>query len=171
MAYLEGFESDVFISYAHVDDLPDRPDIAGERGWVDRFASRLKVALWKRMGEEVSVWRDPEFKRSDCFDERIQAAVRGSAILLTLISRRYLKSEYCPQEIAWFVEAAGAGLTVGTQSRVFPVLLHNLPFDEWPRACRGLSGFPFYDATNRELAGRSILLERTGDSTPSSTAW
>ncbi len=157
MAYLEGFENDVFISYTHVDDLPDRPDVPGERGWVDRFASRLKVALWKRMGEEVAVWRDPELKRSDRFDDRIEAAVRRSAILLTLISRRYLKSAYCLQEIDWFVDAAGAGLgvTVGTQARVFPVLLYNLPFDEWPRACHGLSGFPFCDSTGTQL-GRPL---------------
>ncbi len=155
MAYLEGFENDVFISYTHVDDLPDRPDVAGERGWVERFASRLKVALWKRMGEEVAVWRDPELKRSDRFDDRIEAAVRGSAILLTLISRRYLKSDYCLQEIDWFVDAAGAGLGVGTQSRVLPVLLYNLPFDEWPQACHGLSGFPFCDAIGTQL-GRPL---------------
>ena len=40
MAYLEGYEHDVFVSYAHIDNRPDRE---GERGWVESFERALKL--------------------------------------------------------------------------------------------------------------------------------
>ena len=38
MAYLKSFDHDVFISYAHFDNVPDRE---GEKGWVEQFAQQL----------------------------------------------------------------------------------------------------------------------------------
>ena len=34
MTYLSSFEHDIFISYAHVDNLTPNP---GEKGWIDQF--------------------------------------------------------------------------------------------------------------------------------------
>jgi len=158
MAYLERFEHDLFVSYAHVDDLPDRPDLEEQKGWVERFASRLSVALLKRLGEHVDVWRDPRLKRSERFEPVIDTAVRGSALFLSLLSNRYLKSESCRRELEAFVEAAAAselGLGVGEQSRIFPLLLYDIPASAWPGACQGSLGFPFHDAPDGRL-GRPL---------------
>ncbi len=146
MAFLEGFEHDVFISYAHIDNRPDRE---GERGWVESFGRALELRLLKRFGREVRVWRDPELARSQRFDPVIEAAVRGSAIMISLISKSYLASDYCQQEVQWFAEKAAAepaGLTVENYVRVFPLLLYNVPPHEWPVPCRATSGFRFHDA-------------------------
>lgn len=152
MAFLgSNDEPDVFISYAHIDNLPDRE---GEKGWVEDFESQLSVRLLKRFGEPVAVWRDPELSRAQLFDEVIEKAVRGSGVLISLITPRYLKSDYCRQEIDWFREKAAAepaGLTVDDHLRVFPVLLYNLPFSDWPEVCRGTSGFEFYDAEGDDV--------------------
>lgn len=158
MAYLEGFfEHDVFVSYAHLDDEPDKPDLEKQKGWVERFASRLKTAVMKRLGEQVAVWRDPLLKRSERFEPAIDQAVRGSAVFLSLLTNRYLKSDSCRLEIQAFVEAAasGPGLHVGRQSRIFPLLLYNLPPSSWPAECQGLLGFPFHDASDERL-GRPL---------------
>lgn len=149
MAFLDAFEHDVFVSYAHIDNRPDRE---GERGWVESFERALRLRLLKRFGRDVDVWRDPELARSQRFDPVIEAAVRGSALVLALISKSYLASDYCRQELAWFTEKAAAepiGLSVGHHVRVFPILLYNIPPHEWPEACRATTGFPFHDAADR----------------------
>jgi hypothetical protein len=149
MAYLKDYEHDVFISYAHIDNRPDRE---GERGWVESFERALKLRLLKRFGREVGVWRDPELARSQRFDPVIEAAVRGSAIIVSLISESYLASDYCKQELQWFAEKTAqepTGPTVGHHVRVFPLLLYNIPPGHWPEACRGTSGFRFHDAVER----------------------
>lgn len=156
MAFLRQFTHDVFVSYAHVDNLPDRP---GERGWVEDFADQLRVRLLKRAGEPVEVWRDPELRRVERFDEAIQKAVREAGVMIALISNRYLRSEYCADELAWFCEKASAephGLTVGGCLRVFPVLLYNFPHTEWPEACRGTLAFPFHDAEGTDAHGAPL---------------
>jgi hypothetical protein len=151
MAYLKSFDHDVLISYAHVDNLPNRE---GEKGWVERFTQQLSTRLLKRFGEPVEVWRDPQLRRSQLFDTVIEKAVQGAGVMISLISNRYLRSDYCQQELTWFcdkVEQEPVGLVVDDYVRVFPVLLYNIPPDNWPAACQGVSAFPFHDASDTEF--------------------
>jgi hypothetical protein len=146
MTFLKSFDHDVFISYAHFDNMPDRE---GEKGWVEQFAQQLSIRLLKRFGEPVDIWRDPALKRSQLFDRVIEKAVHGSGVMIALITNRYLHSEYCQQEIKWFCDKAEqepGGLIVDDYVRVFPVLLYNIPPESWPEVCRGASAFPFHDA-------------------------
>ena len=48
--YLESFENDIFVSYAHVDNLPDNE---GDKGWVEEFSHRLSLRLLKRRRSQV----------------------------------------------------------------------------------------------------------------------
>jgi hypothetical protein len=151
MAYLQSFDHDVFISYAHGDNVPDRE---GEKGWVEQFAQQLAIRLLKRFGEPVDIWRDPALGRSQLFDRVIEKAVQGSGVMISLITNRYLHSEYCQQEIKWFCDKAEqepCGLIADDYVRVFPVLLYNIPPESWPEACRGASAFPFHDASGPEF--------------------
>ena len=151
MAYLKSFDHDVFISYAHFDNVPDRE---GDKGWVEQFAQQLSIRLLKRFGEPVDIWRDPALKRSQLFDRVIEKAVQGSGVMISLITNRYLHSEYCQQEIKWFCDKAAqepGGLIVDNYVRVFPVLLYNIPPESWPEACHGALAFPFHDASGPEF--------------------
>jgi hypothetical protein len=151
MTYLKSFDHDVFISYAHFDNVPDRE---GEKGWVEQFEQLLAIRLLKRFGEPVDIWRDPALKRSQLFDRVIEKAVHGSGIMIALITNRYLRSEYCQQEIKWFCDKAEqepGGLIVDDSVRVFPVLLYNIPPESWPEVCRGASAFPFHDASGSDF--------------------
>lgn len=141
MAYIDGFDNDVFLSYAHIDNADDG---SAER-WVEAFGKQLSTLLLKRVGETVTVWWDPKLDRSQLFDDAIQKAVQSSAIVVSLVSPAYVKRDYCRQELEWFA-ARGSLKTASAHSRVFPVLLYKLPFDQWPDACRGTSGFEFFDA-------------------------
>ena len=48
MAYVPGFDHDVFISYAHGDD----------RDWINSFMDRLKQTLKRLLGIEPIFWID-----------------------------------------------------------------------------------------------------------------
>lgn len=151
MAYLKSFDHDIFLSYAHVDNVPDRE---GERGWVEQFEQQLSIRLLKRFGESVDIWRDPALGRSQVFDRVIEKAVHGAGIMISLLTNRYLLSEYCTQEIQWFcdkVKEESCGLIVDDYLRIFPVLLYNLPPESWPEVCRGTSAFPFHDASGTDV--------------------
>ncbi len=131
MAYIEEFEHDVIVSYAHVDNLPDRE---GDKGWVEHFEHQLSVRLLKRFGEQVDVWRDPKLNRAELFDDVIQKVVLNSGIMVSLLTSRYLKSDYCAREIEWFrekTESEARGFKVGDHIRIFPVLLYNIPPEDW----------------------------------------
>src|SRR5215470_11079489 len=86
MAYVPGYEFDVFISYAHGDD----------RAWINRFLDRWKPAINQRLGAEANIWIDDDNIRSTRdFQRQIPEAVRSSAIFLFLPSPSYVRSIYC----------------------------------------------------------------------------
>lgn len=157
MAYLSSFEHDIFISYARVDDQID-PDEAA--GWVTRFHEYLERRLSQRFGRRgvVSLWRDTrEMGGSTFFDEAIQRAINGSAIFLALNSPGYLAKEgYCLKELDWFYRKAkdeSYGLKINSQSRIFNVLLQNIPHTEYPPEMAGTTGLAFHDAERPDAPG------------------
>jgi hypothetical protein len=141
MTYVSGFEHDVFISYAHNDNTVD----GSKPRWVKSFADQLSAKLLKQCGEAVDVWwDDSDLDRSQVFDEVIRTAVKGSAVMLCLLSPSYVKRDYCLQELDWFAES-GELKTAGGYLRIFAIQLFRLPFDQWPAKCQGTSGFEFFD--------------------------
>jgi hypothetical protein len=155
MGYLPGFDYDIFISYAHVDNETADKD---EPGWVAQFREHLEVQLSKRIGRmgAVKIWQDPTLEGSQLFDKTIQDGINRSALFLALTSTGYLASEYCQQELKWFCSKAGTepiGLSVGDRMRVFNLLLNNIPFQEWPQEFGRTSGYPFHDAERDDEFG------------------
>ncbi len=145
MAHVDGFEHDIFISYAHVDDS----SVAGE-GWVTAFAKRLQLALERRIGRpnSVNIWRDKRrLEGNHVFDNVIEDAVKDSAVFVALTSFGYHNSEYCQDELSSFHKKASAepaGLDVEGRRRIFNVRLYNIPFPEWLEEFGGTTGFPFF---------------------------
>ncbi len=113
--------SDVFISYAHIDN-PELDD--GAMGWVSRFHQVLGKLLNFHLGKAAEVWRDPRLDGNDIFEEVILKALAEAKALVSVMSPRYVNSEWCVREVVEFcrrMEAAGA-LRVGDKSRLFKVL-------------------------------------------------
>jgi hypothetical protein len=149
MAWASGFEHDVFLSYARVDNATVEND--SDRGWVAQFHKHLEVALSKKVGRlnTVRIWRDVrELPGNKLFDQTIKDAIRASAVFVALSSNGYLQSDYCRQELAWFhdnAQSPGLGLAVGDDYRIFNVLLNNIPRPEWPSEYGRTTGFPLND--------------------------
>jgi hypothetical protein len=146
MAFVGSFEYDIFISYSHVDDLGD--------AWVKRFHEALEIALAQRVGRMgvVRIWRDPRLDGDQLFDDTIRTALERSAIFLAITSNGYIASEYCRLELQTFREKAAAephGLQIVDRSRIYNVLLTNIPPSRWPKEFGRVSGFPFHDADDR----------------------
>jgi hypothetical protein len=155
MAYLTGFDYDIFISYAHVNN---QRASEGEEGWVTQFQKHFEVQLSTLVGRMglVKIWWDPELDGNQLFDRTIQERVNRSAIFLAMTSKGYVASDYCQQELSWFVQKSTAepwGLSVGDRVRVFNILLNNIPHAEWPEAYKGTSGLQFHDAERENEIG------------------
>jgi hypothetical protein len=160
MSWVPGFESDVFISYARVDNSTVEGD--QERGWVAQFHRHLYVALSKKVGrlDTVKIWRDVrEIRGNQLFDRTIQDAIQNSALFIVLSSKGYLESDYCREELQWFVRKAhreSAGVAVDDDSRILNVLLNNIPRSDWPVEYGRSQGFPFHDSAEPDLTGEAL---------------
>ncbi|MGH7491666.1 MAG: hypothetical protein ACREOO_04655 [bacterium] len=88
------------------------------------------------------------------FDLAIENKIKSSALFFALHSRNLLNSEYCAKELALFHRFHSdrpGGLLVGEQSRIFNILLNNVPHQQWPEGLGRTSGFPMHDARADEL--------------------
>ena len=159
MAYIKDYEYDIFISYAHVDNIafPGQAD-----GWIEQFYKNLNLMLAKRFGrlDIFKIWWDnKKLDGSVLFDSSIQEGIKKSAIMICLHSPGYIQSTYCQQELDLFYKKAKvekAGLNVGNRSRIIHVLLNNIPFAEWPKELSGTTGFPFHDAKEADDFGDTV---------------
>lgn len=138
------FEQNLFISYAHIDDQPLTP---GEKGWITRFHATLKAILSMRLGREAKIWRDEKLRGNDIFSNEIVAQFRQSAVLVSIVTSRYLNSEWCTREAREFCDCAQqtGGLTVGNKSRVFKVIKTPVDSqDQLPDPMRQTLGYEFF---------------------------
>src|SRR5215471_8378322 len=102
MAYVPGYDYDIFVSYGRVDDERPHEDIAG---WVSTLVRTMRTRLSQGFGREENY--------SLCFDlsdirghhslsPEIFGKVKKSAIFLLVMSPGWLKSKWCQDEFATF---------------------------------------------------------------------
>lgn len=147
MAFVPQFESDIYISYAFVDN--SHP--AKTEGWVDVFHTRLDVELSKVIGRRgiIQIGRR-DYER---FYPTIRGTIKGSAIFLPLISYAYLKSEFCRTELKIFHDAAQSsyGVRVNDCPRILPVYLQDVKVGRPAEIVRHqIFGHPFYDEDHKD---------------------
>lgn len=148
------FEQHLFISYTHIDNLsPDNSE-----GWVSRFHKYLEANLSQSMGKEAKVWRDDKLRGNDIFANEIVKQFPKTAVLLSLLSPRYLESEWCLKEVDEFCKAAEetGGLTIEDKTRVVRAMLRKIPPErrqQLPDILKDAFGYEFYEVAegNREL--------------------
>ena len=96
-AYVPGFDYDIFISYASVDNEPE----LDQEGWVSTFFQLLQTRLWKLLGRKgcFSPWIDrKELDGSFLLTPGIEMPLKKTAVMVALLSPGYLKSPWCPWE-------------------------------------------------------------------------
>jgi len=117
MGYVPGFDNDIFISYSHIDDQGvDGP------GWVSDFHRRLVIEVEEELGAKLHVWRDKRITGATDFTKDLDKQVRGSAMLLAVLSPSYLNSTWCDWELTGFARSRRVGdLWVDTKCRALKV--------------------------------------------------
>jgi hypothetical protein len=144
------FDSHIFISYGHSDNIPT-PE---EEGWVTRFHKFLNSYLSTELGETARIWRDEKLQGNDIFSDEIMQRLKTAAAAVAIVSPRYTVSEWCIREADAFCAAAEqtGGLVIGDKARFFPIALKPLPELERSKLPGRISetlGYPFY----REVEG------------------
>src|ERR1044072_3034866 len=144
MSTPHGFEDDLFISYAQIDN---QPLAEGLKGWVETFHERLRIRLEQITGSRVSIWRDRKLGGNDEFAQTLIARLSKAAVLVAVLSPRYVKSEWCLKELREFClsSEAGGGLTIGDKLRVFKVVKFHVPLTEHPPQLCGVLGYEFFE--------------------------
>lgn len=98
MAYVPGFENDVFVSYAHEDDL--RLDDDQKNGWVTRLKRFLDLFINGKLGSRGTVkrWMDHGLEVGQPIPPQLLNQVRGAATLVVFLSPSYINSPWCKRE-------------------------------------------------------------------------
>ncbi|MBX3576192.1 MAG: toll/interleukin-1 receptor domain-containing protein [Rhizobiaceae bacterium] len=98
MAFVEGYEYDIFVSYAAVDD--------GDAGWVTTFVEKLTNVLGSRLGglDRFAIFFDRRnLSANHQIDPEILGAIDRSALFLAVTSTAYAVRDYPLKEFAQFM--------------------------------------------------------------------
>jgi hypothetical protein len=151
MSYNNIFPYDIFISYAHVDNLAEKGMTIP--GWVTQFYNELSLLIDKNVGKTgvVSIWWDDHLRKNERFDTVIENAIRDSAIFLSLTSNGYYRSDYCLKELDCFyghVNRDKNGLFVKNQCRLFNIQQYKFDHEKWPVHFKGIGSYDFFELLN-----------------------
>jgi hypothetical protein len=155
MAYVPGYEHDIFVSYAHVDN---HAEMDSAPGWATKLVDGLKTQLAKKLGrrDAFDLWMDRKLTGNEPFTPEIMQGLQNSATILIIFSPGYMASEWCQQELASFLEEVQS--RVRPDSRIFLVECEPVDIDSRPPQVRDLLGYPFWVCDD-------------GDQTPHTLGW
>jgi hypothetical protein len=138
------FEKHLFISYAHLDN---QPLSESQQGWITRFHASLAAMLSMRIGRKAEIWRDSKLSGNDIFADEIVQQFPKTALLVSVVTPRYVESEWCTREAREFCRTAETtgGLVVDNKSRILKVI--KIPGGDenpLPEPMKLSLGYPFY---------------------------
>jgi hypothetical protein len=143
-SYLSDFANDLFISYTHIDN---EPLAHGKDGWVSTFHTALRARLRQLLGAELEIWRDAKLQGNDYLSDALLKQFPKIAILVSILSPRYIQSEWCLKELQEFAHVAErtGGLRIDDKARIYKVVKTLIPREQHPPELQGLLGYEFFD--------------------------
>ncbi|MDP3466724.1 MAG: toll/interleukin-1 receptor domain-containing protein [Daejeonella sp.] len=138
------FPTDIFISYAHIDD---ESLIQNQKGWISEFHRALDIRLAQLLGRRPVIWRDDSLQGNHVFDKQIVDQFAKVAIMISIITPRYVKSEWCIREVDEFYNTSqtNIGFTVSNKARIFKVIKTPVRIEQHPEKISGVLGYEFYN--------------------------
>ena len=154
-----GFRHDVFISYAHSDDVP----VAGtERGFVTQLVADLKAEVSRKVCNDIDIWWDHFRLTGDTrVTGEIMAAAGDCACIIVVASPAYLRSEWCGRERDAFCQNGTNG-----QSGIFLVGMEAIDQGRLPVTLRDLNPYVFYRTLDDGRTTRPFRTEFQQDKEP-----
>ena len=150
LSIIMAFEKHLFISYAHLDNEPLTEQ---QQGWITRFHASLSTLLSMRMGRKAEIWRDTKLRGNDIFADEIVQQFPKTALLVSVLTPRYVESDWCTREVREFIKTTetSGGLVIDNKARVFKVI--KSPVDSearLPPVMKDALGYPFYVCDDEE---------------------
>jgi hypothetical protein len=137
------FEKDIFISYAHLDD---ESLVESQNGWITEFHRVLSIRLGQVLGRKPIIWRDLELHGNHIFDQQIVDQFSQVAIMISIITPRYTKSDWCIREVNEFYAACekNIGFNVNNQGRIFKIIKTPVKVEQHPEIIQNILGYEFF---------------------------
>ncbi|NCT94924.1 MAG: TIR domain-containing protein [Chitinophagaceae bacterium] len=137
------FPKDIFISYAHIDD---ESLVESQKGWISEFHRALEIRLAQLLGRRPIIWRDPALQGNHIFDQQIVDQFAQVAVVISILTPRYVKSEWCIREVNEFYESCqrNIGFSIQNQARIFKVIKTPVKVELHPEKIRNILGYEFY---------------------------
>jgi hypothetical protein len=137
-----GSQAEIFISYAHEDNLSP----FSEEGWVTAFHRALEIYLGQLVGRQLrpSIWRDLKLRGNDEFDGELVARLAKAAALVCVVSPSYLGSDWCRRELQLFLQAGAAGGSPAGKARLFKVVKIPVELKVLPGEMQKILGYNFF---------------------------
>ena len=97
------------------------------------------------LGSDPQFFRDPKLAGNDYFESVLTTKLEKTAILVSIVSPRYVESEWCIKELKAFTDVADStgGLRIGDKSRIFKVMKFPVESEAHPEL-EGLLGYEFF---------------------------
>jgi hypothetical protein len=123
---------DLFVSYAH----------EKEPTWARLLVKQLDSRVGELLGRPPKFYFDPaEMEQGAHVQPALIDAVRGSRLLLVVLSPKYLLSKWCLLELETFLDAGGDT----TDHRIFVVEAERIDREEWPAQLRDKETMAFWE--------------------------
>jgi hypothetical protein len=137
------FEHDIFISYAHIDN---ESMYGSEHGWIALLHKRLEIRLAQLLGRESRIWRDSRLTRTDPFPPDVLDQLSRAALLVSVLSPRYVNSDWCLRELNEFHKLAVKSDpdTIGNRLRILKTIKTPIELEEHPPVLQSVLGYEFY---------------------------
>jgi hypothetical protein len=137
------FDGDAFISYAHLDN---QELVEGRKGWVANLHRALEIRVGQLLGKTPHIWRDPKLQGNDFFAETLIDRLKRVAVLIAVVSPRYIRSEWTRKELEEFWRAAETqgGVRFADKARIFKVLKTPVPIASQLPELQQLLGYEFF---------------------------
>ncbi|MBK8846538.1 MAG: toll/interleukin-1 receptor domain-containing protein [Bacteroidetes bacterium] len=134
---------DIFISYAHHDNqlLP-----GDKEGWVTEFHKALEVMVGEYLGKVPVIWRDSKLQGNDMFSDEITEKFQELKVMISVISPRYLESEWCTKEVNGFYDIAqtNGGISIENKARIFKIIKTPVELKELPERLKPILAYEFF---------------------------
>ena len=142
---------DIFVSYAHADDeIP----AGAKNGWVTTLVAELNKVLRRKLGGSgARIWMDHQLAVNANVLDTLLATLRGSRILLLVMSPGYHQSEWCQRELGNFLAQSAAEKH---KDNVFVVDLEPVPRETWHSALQALTTMRFWERGFTDQAPRPL---------------
>lgn len=159
MAAIPGFRHDVFVSYAHSDNLP----VAGTAvGFVSQLVADLRTEIGRKVGKALDIWWDHyNIAGNIPVTPEIMAAAGDCASVVVVASPAYLRSEWCDRERSAFFQMLGR--RAGPPRAIFIVSMEPIKQEKLPVGLRDLPGYEFFRSLEDGRTTRPLRTDFTSD--------